>query len=105
MWAHILLSGRKLWIGGSLCEGPEFESLALGLVVGGGVEVTLAEYDHPDVRVQIDLTRLRAGHPVTNNVVVVVLTIVFSCIGMILSSALSGKMLIVTFVKNNKIDD
>ena len=83
MWAHILLSGRKLWIGGSLCEGPEFESLALGLVVGGGVEVTLAEYDHPDVRVQIDLTRLRAGHPVTNNVVVVVLTTVFSCIGMI----------------------
>lgn len=56
------LPRRKLGVGGTLGEGAKLKTLARG-VLGGSVHIRLAEDDHADVGVQIDLSGLGAGKP------------------------------------------
>jgi len=62
-----LFSWGELRVCWPVCERPEFESFARG-VVSRGVHVRLAEDDHPDVGVQVDLASLGAGEPEVDEV-------------------------------------
>jgi len=62
-----LFSGRKFRVGWATCERPKFESFSR-CVVSCGVKVRLSEDDHPDIGVQVDLSRLGAGQPKVDEV-------------------------------------
>ena len=55
-------SGRELWVRWPLGEGSQFAPLAQR-ELSRRVHVGLAEDDHPDVRVEVDLARAGAGEP------------------------------------------
>ena len=60
-----LLSRRELWVRRPRREGAQLVALAgRGAVLCGSVEVTLAEDDHSDVGVEVDLAGFGARKPV-----------------------------------------
>ena len=60
-----LFSRRELRVGRPRGEGAQLVPLAgRGAVLGGSVEVTLAEDDHSDVGVEVDFAGFRAREPV-----------------------------------------
>ena len=59
-----LFSRRELRVGRPRGEGAQLVPLSgRGAVLGGSVEVTLAEDDHSDVGVEVDFAGFRAREP------------------------------------------
>jgi len=67
LFVSFLLSWRKFWIRGAPSERPEFPSLSV-FMISGRVQIRLAEDDHPDVCMQIDLPGLGACNSEMNEI-------------------------------------